>query len=228
MKNFYDKIPDISKIDKQLSKKYGSGLSKLYITLTIFVIGIVAGLAPLVLKSSYYPALFGYFITTILIIFLLLVAAKATKAVIGRWVLWILGGVQALIFLGMLFPITQPFNTHAQMNQTPKQDTLYVTYSPTCPYCQKSHANMLRAVNIFNRTHNVKMAVVNIDANTKLSRGLSGIVSGKGSIVYVGKNKTSKPVIYNLGKKINGEVKPITPSASYIYSILNHSIEETK
>ncbi len=100
----------------------------------------------------------------------------------------------------------------------------YVVYNTDCAYCNASQSNMLRAVNLYNRTHSgKKIKTVDVQKHTPVSEKFDGQIDHYGSIVKVDENGALHEAVYTIGDK---DGNPLSNSPSNIYERIQKVVNE--
>lgn len=213
MKSVWNKIPTVDQlIEKTLGYKKKNINSPIPIILFILLILLTTWI-PNLFNGSYLLALGVVIITDIILIILMLSLIKTYKGWL-RNVLFVGFAIQIVSVIFMLFPITLLSPT-ANTSKEHQSNITYVTYSPTCPYCEIAHTNMLRAVAVYNATHGDTIRLINVDKSTKVTKDVLDYIQYKGTIIRFNGNKATQSQ-YTLGNSKG----PVNPSAAYIYKEL--------
>lgn len=205
LEQMWDNIPTVD----DLSSKYK--LSALWIRLLIFILTIF-----IIFLPSMIAHIAGYWTTLIIAIasliawnYLIIIVVKSESYKIYKRVMYtilVLYSIFSCLNLFIEFPKSQPdkFNN----------DTTYVTYDHTCPYCRKATLPLNASVNLYNRFNSKKIVMVDLTQDTSLTKELKKRITYKGTIINISKNKQGTYTLRGQDKK------PRTPSPEYIWKLL--------
>ena len=122
---------------------------------------------------------------------------------------------------GLMSPIE---TTSVSTKDSLEPGTTYVVYNTDCAYCNASQSNMLRAVNLYNRTHfSKKIKTVDVQKHTPVSEKFDVQIDHYGSIVKVDENGALHEAVYTIGDK---DGNPLSNSPSNIYERIQKVVNE--
>ena len=211
---WYEKLPTfddyVQKIETKLnvSKQLAHGIFSVIILAILAAYLWLPSLLGLFSNISYWILLLVYLICTASFAWAIFTAATLWKPRTRDWIS-IIGFISVMMSLISISPLNYQYNTNYE------QDTTYVTYDMTCPYCKKAHTQMIAATNLYNQTHKNQIKIVNIQKDSDLVKKVKAQIKYKGTIINT---KTGKQATYTLK---NSKNDPESPSIGYVWKILN-------
>lgn len=209
--SIWEKIPTLKQM---ITKAFGykKEPSTFVLLLVLIAMTLIVISLPYTLSRTYFTGFISLVASGLILMYFMLVLMKSCTGFL-RVLLSFGFVIQIISFALMIFPLTFLTPSATSIN---KNNVTYITYSPTCPYCELAHRSMLRAVNVYNATHIDTIKLINIDKNTKVSNEIKDYIQYKGTIIRFNHGKISQTQ-YTLGDSKG----PVKPSASYIYNELN-------
>lgn len=207
MKNLYEKLT-------KKAQTYNSRTLVYSLLFAIILVSIVPYIFNQTFVSAYAAITISVIVTTILFYIVLRNVYPLNK--IGKIVIWIIRGVITLNILSYLMLLYPVFYVTGTPSGPFKENTTYIAYDDTCPYCEKSKVNMNRAVLVYNKTHTNKVKLIDLNSTKPISREVIKYLAYKGSIVRKNEDGTVKTKLYTKGDE-NG---PVAASTREIYDLI--------
>lgn len=206
----------------------------------VTIIGLTVGfifaqlpILPRMFNDSYAMLLFVTILTFVYSLFYAVYMIQLTAAMLHKYrnqylylcvaTMLLLSGLTFIQLLPIQMPMIQTSNEL-------RDDTIYITYSKECEYCQKAHTPLMSVVNLWNLTQSTNIRLVDIENDTStVAKQLRYQVQYKGTIaVKDGEKETVHQTVYTQGTS-NGAIRP---SKQHIFEKIkgmnNAVLENTK
>lgn len=182
----------------------------IYMSLTIVAI---IGLLGYILKVTATTYAMSWVNLWFIFVFLICLWIKNIRDSEGKSIVTVIALIHLVyVVITLMIPHTSPTSSEKGI----QPDTTYITFSPTCKYCNAAKVSMHKAVHVYNQ-FNENVVLVNIDEDTKLAKELNANIESKGVVIHFDEKMNYTQRTYPLSDK---NLNPVTPSPEHIYNII--------
>ena len=174
----------------------------------------------LILRNTYRGAITYLVLCSLLLLCVIITLAssvlirpKKGKRELIAQIAIISAGTLAMLFMISRFAPLNVKNAQAKTSDF-AVNQIYVTYSTSCPYCNKAASSMHKAVNMYNQTHKTPIKLIDLHSSSPLADKAGNYIQFQGSMFILDKDGNFMNSTYTLHGKNN---QPKKPSPSMIY-----------